>query len=138
MPAFAVGSGGIGMRVLVTGGRDYGDVRLLTKTLDSILAIHPEMVVIHGACKTRDRATGAIVGADHLADCWAEAREVDCFKFPAKWKAYEKAAGPIRNKRMIDEGKPDLVVAFPGGRGTADMVKKAKAAGITVEEVAKP
>lgn len=43
-----------------------------------------------------------------------------------------KAAGPIRNQRMLDEGKPDLVVAFPGGRGTADMVRRAKAAGVPV------
>jgi hypothetical protein len=46
-----------------------------------------------------------------------------------------KAAGPIRNQRMIDEGKPDLVIAFPGGRGTADMVSRAKKAGIPVQEI---
>jgi ABC-type branched-subunit amino acid transport system substrate-binding protein len=36
---------------------------------------------------------------------------------------------------MIREGKPDAVVAFPGGRGTADMVRQARAAGIEVREV---
>ncbi|MEM9912925.1 MAG: hypothetical protein AAF922_19365 [Pseudomonadota bacterium] len=43
-----------------------------------------------------------------------------------------RAAGPIRNKEMLDEGCPDLVVAFPGGRGTANMVKQAQAAGVEV------
>jgi hypothetical protein len=35
---------------------------------------------------------------------------------------------------MLEYG-PDLVVAFPGGRGTADMVRRAKAAGCEVLEV---
>lgn len=46
-----------------------------------------------------------------------------------------KAAGPIRNQHMIDTAKPDLVVSFPGGAGTADMVRRAKAAGVRVIEV---
>jgi len=54
--------------------------------------------------------------------------------FPPEWKRYGPKAGPIRNKQMLDEGRPDLVVAFPGGNGTNDMVKKAKAAGIEVIE----
>lgn len=54
--------------------------------------------------------------------------------FPADWHRDGKAAGPIRNRRMLLEGMPDLVVAFPGGRGTADMVRRARAAGIEVVE----
>ena len=36
---------------------------------------------------------------------------------------------------MLDEGKPDLVIAFPGGKGTADMARRAREAGIEVIEV---
>jgi hypothetical protein len=54
---------------------------------------------------------------------------------PADWKAHGRAAGPIRNQRMIDEHRPELVVAAPGGRGTADMVRRARAAGIEVFEI---
>jgi ABC-type sugar transport system substrate-binding protein len=36
---------------------------------------------------------------------------------------------------MLDEGKPDIVVAFPGGTGTADMVRRARKAGVVVIEV---
>ena len=53
-------------------------------------------------------------------------------EYPADWKKYGKSAGPLRNQRMIDEGKPDLVVAFPGGVGTADMISRAKAYNISV------
>jgi hypothetical protein len=55
--------------------------------------------------------------------------------FPAQWDRYGEAAGPIRNAWMLEFGKPDLVVAFPGGRGTADMISKARKAGIEVCEV---
>jgi hypothetical protein len=79
--------------------------------------------VVHGGAK----------GADALAGRWADAREVNTEVFYADW-ARGKRAGPERNQRMLDS-KPDLVVAFPGGRGTADMVRRAKAAGIEVIEV---
>ena len=52
--------------------------------------------------------------------------------YPAQWDVYGRRAGPIRNQEMIDEGKPDGVVAFPGGKGTADMVRRAEAAGLKV------
>ena len=55
--------------------------------------------------------------------------------FLPDWEKHGRAAGPIRNKLMLDEGRPDLVVAFPGGRGTANMVKQASAASVEVIEV---
>jgi hypothetical protein len=56
--------------------------------------------------------------------------------FPADWEKYGKAAGPIRNQQILVEGKPDLVVAFQGGRGTANMVSRAQQAGVPVVEIA--
>lgn len=85
----------------------------------------PDTVIIHGAA----------TGADSLANRWAVVNWVRSEEYPADWKKHGAAAGPIRNQRMIDEGKPDLVVAFPGGKGTADMVSRAKAAGVRVIEV---
>ena len=108
------------MRIIVTGGRDYADAKKLFAVLDSI---RPTLVM-HGAYR----------GADTLADDWAKSRGVKCKPFPADWTAHKKQAGPIRNSRMIAEGA-DLVVAFPGGTGTADCVCKARAAGIEVLEV---
>jgi len=56
-------------------------------------------------------------------------------EFKAQWDKYGKAAGYRRNARMLEHPAPDLVVAFPGGPGTANMVMLAKRAGIPVREI---
>ena len=114
------------MRVLVCGGRDFGDGARLCAELAVLHAQTPFTCLIHGAAK----------GADEMAGAWASSRNIQVAVFQADWETYRRAAGPIRNKQMLDEGKPDLVVAFPGGRGTANMVKQALAAGVTVRQVA--
>lgn len=108
------------MRVLVCGGRDYRDPKAV---YDALSALDRVSVVIEG---------GAL-GADCFAAEWADKTETEHLQFVADWKAHGRAAGPIRNKRMLDEGKPDLVLAFPGGRGTANMVKQARERGIRVD-----
>ncbi len=116
------------MNVLVCGGRDYADARALNEALD---AIHREKHItglIHGAAR----------GADSLASAWARSRGIPAIAFPADWKKDGKAAGFIRNATMLRDGRPELVVAFPGGKGTAHMVKLAKAAGVSVLEIAEP
>lgn len=114
------------MRILVCGGRSYSDRRLAFSELDRIHAATPIDCVIEGGAN----------GADDIVSKWSASRNVHNHKrYHADWAIHGKAAGPIRNQRMIDEGKPDLVVAFPGGRGTADMVNRAMAAGIEVIEV---
>lgn len=112
------------MRVLVCGGRDYTNSSKVWSEMDRVrrTAAHGALVVIQGGAR----------GADEIVRDWCRHHEVPYDNYPADWKTHGKAAGPIRNQRMIDEGKPDLVVAFPGGRGTADMVKRATAARIQV------
>lgn len=85
----------------------------------------PEVVIIHGGA----------AGADKIADEWAMVNWCHIEEYKADWDKYGRSAGPIRNKRMLTEGKPDLVVAFPGGRGTMNMIKLAKEAGVEVLEV---
>jgi hypothetical protein len=136
------------MRVLVCGGRDYTDRDHIHNTLCKIDAGRgPITCVIHG-CAT---------GADNEGMIWAQmmdslGRSIKHAPFKAAWAdlshpdavirrrrdgtLYDAVAGHRRNQRMLDEGKPDLVVAFPGGRGTADMVRRAKAAGVEVIEIA--
>lgn len=109
------------MRVLVCGGRNYRDYETLSRALSEI---KPRLVIDGGAR-----------GADWMASSWALENGVLSRTYRADWNAHGKAAGPIRNQRMLDEGKPDLVVAFPGGRGTADMVRRARQAGIPVQEI---
>lgn len=109
------------MRVLVCGGRDYNDYM----TLSSVLETLDITVLIHGAAK----------GADSLADFFAKNDNLCVERYPADWAKYGKRAGYLRNQQMLDEGKPELVVAFPGGKGTAMMVKIAREAGIEVREI---
>jgi hypothetical protein len=111
--------------------RQYAEIAakqsfLLRETLDHIHQETPISVLIHGAAS----------GADAHADSWAKSKGVPVEPYKANWKLHGKAAGPKRNQRMIDEGKPDRAVSFPGGRGTADMVKRIQAAGIKLMEVA--
>ena len=99
------------MRVLVCGGRDYANWQRVYKVLDELHAKTKVAVLIQGgAC-----------GADLLARRWAEDRGIPSLEFRANWKEHGKSAGGRRNLTMLLEGKPDLVIAFPGGRGTANM-----------------
>lgn len=112
------------MRVLVCGGRDYDNELAMDNALDALF-LPRGSTIIHGGAS----------GADTLAHSWAGINGCLVEIYWAQWNVHGKAAGPIRNQRMIDEGRPDLVVAFPGGRGTTDMVRRARVAGIEVREI---
>lgn len=117
------------MRVLVCGGRNFYDKQLLKSTLDRLHAEQPISCIIQGGAS----------GADFLSKHWAVAyggMRVEEYK--ADWKSNSRSAGPKRNALMLLLGKPDLVVAFPGGKGTADMTRRARRAGLTVIEILKP
>lgn len=111
--------------ILVCGGRDYADREFAFATLDRIHQEQRVTRVIHGGA----------TGADSLGLAWAHARRVAVDSYPAQWNAHGKAAGPLRNQQMLEQGRPDLVVAFPGGAGTADMVRRATAAGVRVLQI---
>ncbi len=114
------------MKVLVCGGRDFRGMDLLCEVLD---AIHQEEGPIATIIE------GGANGADNLAQLWAKGRGLEVETFNAKWDKHGKYAGPIRNQEMLDKGVPDLVVAFPGGKGTKDMVTRAQKQGFTVREI---
>jgi Protein of unknown function (DUF2493). len=108
------------MRVLVCGGRYYRNWNAVYAALDRL---SPEVTIQGGAH-----------GADFYAREWARSNGVTSVTFSADWSRGKKA-GPERNARMLKEGKPDYWLAFPGGPGTADMVRKLKAAGIPGEQI---
>ena len=109
------------MKVLVCGGRHYKDKMRVFVELN---ALRPDSI-IQGGC----------TGPDRFANEWALGNNLPSMTFYADWKHEGAAAGPIRNQRMLDEGKPDIVLAFPGKSGTADMVKRAAASGVRVIQV---
>lgn len=110
--------------VLVTGGRDYADRERVAAELS---ALAPGLV-LHGAAK----------GADTLAESWARENGVHFASVPALWYSHLRGAGPKRNAVLVEMCRRlgGTVLAFPGGNGTADCVRRAKAAGLTVREVA--
>ena len=112
------------MVVLVTGGRDYDNAQVLFETLDGVHAARPISLLVEGGAR----------GADQLARQWARARGVASQTYRANWRR-GPSAGPERNQRMLDESRPALVVAFPGGRGTADMCSRARSANVYIHVV---
>lgn len=102
-------------KVLVCGGREYADTERVRAVLDDEHQRDPIGLIIEGGA----------TGADTLARQWATDRGVEVITVPALWKVHGKAAGPIRNQRMLENYAPDLVIAFAGGKGTADMVRRA-------------
>lgn len=113
----------MGIIVVVTGGRNHEDRQRVFASLDCVHNQFTIDLMVQGGCQT---------GADLFARQWATAAGVDCRTYAANWGAHGKAAGPIRNARMVEDSKADVVLAFPGGAGTADCVRKAQAAGIPV------
>lgn len=122
------------MRVLICGGRDL-DSSLVWNWLEAhatelcadALNRASHVLITHVI-------QGGATGADTGAERWARASEIPVSCFRADWEQYGRQAGPLRNARMLAEGRPDAVIAFPGGKGTADMVRKARAAGLPVVE----
>ncbi len=105
------------MKVLVCGGRDFFDSPKIFKILDQ----YEEMTCL---------IQGGARGADSLAKRYAELKGIPVITMEPNWKHYNKAAGTIRNGWMLHFAKPDAVVAFPGGRGTQDMIDQAIAYGL--------
>lgn len=130
------------MRVLVCGGRDFTDRFYVYSWLDKLFAPsygdgpeaqpwwlpRPDLFLVLGGAR----------GVDTIAEDWAVVNWVNHKVYPADWAKYGKAAGAIRNQQMLDEGNPTLVVAFPGGRGTADMVRRATEARLAVTLIPAP
>lgn len=107
------------MRVLVTGGRTFHDREWLWAGLD-LIHKHPQMGPI------TEIIEGGAPGADCRAGEWAYSREIKCTVMPAQWEKHGRSAGYIRNSEMA-KLMPDVVLACPGGKGTANMVEVAQA-----------
>lgn len=102
------------IRVCICGGRDYFDRNRVFEVLDYTYEHRPFILISGGA-----------TGADTLGIQWASQSGVPVEVFAADWQQHGRAAGPIRNRKMIESGI-DVLIAFPGGPGTADMVKQCR------------
>ena len=107
-------------RILVTGSRNWSDWKLVKDVLVATCKNDENITIVSGDCPT---------GADRIATDLAEMRGWKIEKHPANWEVYGKAAGPIRNKRMVELGA-DICLAFirdgsAGATHTANLTKKA-------------
>lgn len=112
------------MRILICGGRDFNREDVFDRVLNSIKSVNGDLEIISGMAR----------GADTMAVNFAKTHGYKLYEFPADWSKYNNAAGPIRNQQMIDEGNPDIVIAFPtkNSRGTWDMIRRAEKANIKI------
>jgi hypothetical protein len=112
------------MKILFCGDRDWSDVATIEETISNLLDKFGTFTVIEGEAR----------GADRLSRRVAEAYGLEVEAYPADWQQFGRAAGPIRNKRMLLEGKPDLVVAFHAAiadsKGTQNMLEIATKRGV--------
>lgn len=119
------------MRVVVCGGRDFDNAAFLFLEMDKLHRERPIRELMQGG----NKGARGKRGADQLARDWALTKpEIVRWTCRAEWTKYGDAAGPIRNGRMV-LWRPDVVVSFPGGTGTANMVMQARAANIEVIEI---
>jgi hypothetical protein len=109
---------------MVCGSRHIEDREFIYGHLDGLAADNQIERLIVGDAR----------GVDKIALEWAEARGVASTRYKADWLKLQRAAGPVRNQRMINDGKPDLVVAFWDGvtPGTRDATTQAVTAGVIV------
>lgn len=114
--------------VAVTGGRTYSNWtvvhRELFSLIDGIENVHdwPHILV------------GDAQGADKLVRETCKSLGIAYDVFYADWHKWGKAAGPKRNQEIID-CEPQLLIAFPGGRGTADMISRAECDKIEIRKI---
>lgn len=106
-------------RILITGDRNWTDYSTITNVLHEHL--NPKIdIIIHGDANGADR-----MGAEIAKQLGVPKDRI--LAYPADWNQYHRAAGPIRNRQMLTEGKPTKVLAFHNNitesKGTKDMVK---------------
>lgn len=106
------------LTIAVTGGRNFNRKTVVWRTLDRL---RPSLVVV-----------GDASGADSLVRQWARSTGTPVQIFEADWKRYGRRAGPIRNRTMLEVGRPDMLLVCPGGAGTRNCEALAKQAGIPV------
>lgn len=102
---------------LICGGRAFADQGMFDAIMSHLVATRGcPRTIVHGGAR----------GADAMAGEWGNRMGIDVVACPADWWNHGKNAGPLRNEGMLMGHRPKVVVAFPGGRGTADLIRRAK------------
>lgn len=123
----------MGIKILVCGDRNWTNRQRLSSVLDKIcldngwVTNRPEDREDGNWLPTAEIISGMAKGADTIAVDWAVVNWVNFHPYPADWNRFGRAAGPIRNEKMLNQGKPDMVVGFHNdlmnSKGTRHMIK---------------
>nr|QBK87633.1 MAG: DNA recombination-mediator protein A [Marseillevirus LCMAC201] len=112
------------MKILIAGSRNYTNRKKIHKVIS---ALSQDTVVVHGDCRGADKIAASVATKLQLT--------VECY--PADWKQYGKAAGPIRNQQMLDDNNIEKAIIFheclEESKGTKDMLSRLKKKGISVD-----
>lgn len=123
--------------VIVCGSRNYDNEDKVWRELTRLHKFEFKItLVVHGGAGHRNGNRS--YGADQMAGRWANAMGIPVREYSVSkedWVRIGRSAGPKRNALMLTEQTPDYVIAFPGGTGTADMVRRARRAGVGVIEI---
>ena len=117
------------MKILVTGDRHWSDRALVARELKKV-SDDGATVLVHGAANEADTIAGEV---------WA-VLDSQTLEYPADWGKLGKKADILRNQQMLDENSDiSLIIAFHDdlakSKGTGDMVRRARKAGIEVRVV---
>jgi hypothetical protein len=108
------------MKVIIAGSRSINDIELV------------KYAVLESGFDITEVVSGRARGVDTLGEIWARENNISLAYFPADWKKYGRAAGPIRNAEMAKYGEALIAIMESGSKGTANMVKNAKALGLEI------
>lgn len=110
----------------ICGGRGFSNTEMFSSAMGEIVQrLGCPARVIHGDAR----------GADQMTGEWGRRMAIGVVAIPADWSGHGMKAGPLRNQLMLDTYKPTVVVAFPGGQGTADMIRRSRRTGANVIEI---
>lgn len=113
------------IKIAIGGCRDFNDREYIFKFLDQYIKElrYEEIIIISGHC----------CGVDAIAEEYAEIKKFKTMIFPAEWDKFGRAAGPARNKKMVEAS--DIVIAFwdEKSKGTKSLISLAKKMGKALE-----
>ena len=116
------------MKVVITGGRDFNEKKYIHEQLDKIHSETPITLLVQGNA----------IGADILSGMWATKNKIKMLTVKADWDKFGNKAGLIRNIEMADMYDYDMVIAFPGGRGTAHMIEYCESRNMNIIKIPQP
>lgn len=113
------------MHLLIAGSRNYKDAEFIYSRIDLIRDNHYITKII----------AGGATGVDQVAKEYAKEHNIPFEKYKADWDKYGKAAGPIRNKQMVDAADIILAIRYNYSPGTSNTLKLAKKAELKIYKV---